>query len=66
MANFNQGTFTVTKENARAAYAGPMLVFTPPGGSAATIALKAVVLDATAPPAYADSIPTQEASPMRR
>ena len=30
-------------------------MFTPPGGSAATIALKAAVLDATAPPAYADS-----------
>jgi hypothetical protein len=40
----------VTQEDARATYTGPMLVFTAPGGSSATIALKASVLDATAPP----------------
>ena len=56
-ANFAPGTFTVTKEDARATYTGPMLVFTPPGGSSASIALKAAVLDATAPPAYASSDP---------
>ena len=49
--NFQPATFTVTREDARATYTGPMLVFTPPGGSSATIALKAAVLDATAPPA---------------
>jgi hypothetical protein len=47
-ANFNSGTFTVTQEDARATYTGPGLVFTPPGGSSATIALKATIEDATA------------------
>ena len=46
-------TINVTQEDGRANYTGPMLVFTPPGGSSATIALKASVLDATAPPAFA-------------
>jgi hypothetical protein len=49
--SYVNGVFTVTQEDARATYTGPMLVFTPPGGSSATIALKAAVLDATAAPA---------------
>jgi hypothetical protein len=49
-------TINVTQEDARLNYTGPMLVFTPPGGSSATVSLKASVLDATAPPAL-DSDP---------
>jgi hypothetical protein len=44
-------TINVTQEDGRATYTGPMLVFTSPGGTTATIALKASVIDATASPA---------------
>jgi hypothetical protein len=52
-------TINVTQEDGRANYTGPMLVFTAPGGSSATIALKASVLDATAPPTYPQSDPDE-------
>jgi hypothetical protein len=40
------GTFTVTQENASAIYTGDMLAFTAPGGSTASVLLRATVIDA--------------------
>jgi hypothetical protein len=50
-------TIVVTKEDAAAVYSGDMLAFTPPGGAAADVLLRATVLDSSLIPAFGDGEP---------
>jgi len=54
---FSAGSLTVTVEDADATYVGDMLAFTPPGGSSASVALRAVVRDSSAIPGSGDADP---------